>query len=118
MTAETRLYEILTAHSPLTALVSTRIYPDAMPANTTYPAIVFSRSSTEPIVMLSGSADGELATLTIEAWSPTRSASADVADAVQAALQVELESIDTAVSLYDPELDLHGISMTCTLLIE
>ncbi|MCB1900820.1 MAG: DUF3168 domain-containing protein, partial [Rhodocyclaceae bacterium] len=47
MNAETRLYEILTAHSPLTALVATRIYPDAMPANTTYPAIVFSRSSTE-----------------------------------------------------------------------
>lgn len=118
MNAETRLYEILTAHAPLAALVSTRIYPDAMPENTTYPAIVFARASTEPIVMLSGVADGELATLTVESWSKTRSAAADVADAVQSALQVELESIETATAVYDPETDLHGVSMTCTLLIE
>ncbi len=34
------LYNVLKAHSPLLALVSTRIYPDIAPGKSTYPLIV------------------------------------------------------------------------------
>ena len=42
MSAETALYAVLAAYAPLTALVSTRIYPDAIPEDKPLPAVVYS----------------------------------------------------------------------------
>lgn len=42
------IYGVLSAASGVTALVSTRIYPDMAPQNTTFPYIVFQKLQTQP----------------------------------------------------------------------
>jgi len=41
MSAESELYAALSGHAALTALVSTRIYPDAIPEDQPLPAVVY-----------------------------------------------------------------------------
>jgi hypothetical protein len=48
MSAETELYAALSGAAGITALVGSRIYPDAIPEEVALPALVFSRQATEP----------------------------------------------------------------------
>lgn len=86
MSAESELYSVLSAHAPLTALVSTRIYPDAIPEDKSLPAVVFSRMSTDPIFTVHGNAVAETVRFHVAAWGVTRTAAQGVADAVYVAL--------------------------------
>jgi len=52
MTIETDIKARLDAHSGLSALVSTRNYPIKLPQNATFPAIAYSRVSTNVITSL------------------------------------------------------------------
>ena len=47
MTIETAIFTRLTGHAGTTALVGTRVYPDHLPQNPTYPAITYTRVTTE-----------------------------------------------------------------------
>lgn len=46
MSIESSLINVLEGHAGLTALVSTRIYPDQLPDNPTLPAVVYQRVAT------------------------------------------------------------------------
>ena len=48
MMLEEALYTYLTGYSALTALISTRVYPDLLPENVTLPAVCYQRVSTMP----------------------------------------------------------------------
>ena len=48
MSAETALYAVLSAYAPLTALVSTRIFPDAIPEDKALPAVVYGNEGATP----------------------------------------------------------------------
>lgn len=54
MTIEADIRTALTGHAGLSALVGTRIYPDKLPQNPTYPAIVYQRISTPRAQAISG----------------------------------------------------------------
>ena len=54
MSAETQLYTLLTGAAGVTALVSTRIYPDLVPEDKDPPYIGYERVSTEPVTTLEG----------------------------------------------------------------
>lgn len=47
MSAESQLYTLLTGTAAVTALVSTRIYPDEAPPGVTMPFVVYQRISTD-----------------------------------------------------------------------
>lgn len=86
MVAEQSLYTLLSENSGVTALVSTRIYPDAMPEGCVYPAVVFSRTGTEPLASISNVSYGSDVTLTIGCWGKTRTSADAVASAIVSAL--------------------------------
>lgn len=86
MVAEQSLYSLLTSAAGVTALISTRIYPDAMPEGCIYPAIVFARNSTEPIASISNINFGSDVTMTVDCWAKTRSSADAVAAAVTSAI--------------------------------
>ena len=86
MSAETDFYALLTGSAGVTALVAQRIYPDAMPEKCAYPAVVFTRSSTEPVYLISGGMAAAEISLSVGCWAETRTQADQVADAVQAAL--------------------------------
>ena len=52
MSAETALYAVLSAYAPLTALVSTRIFPDAIPEDKALPAVVYGNEGATPEMCL------------------------------------------------------------------
>lgn len=90
MSAEATLYSLLSAAPGVTALVSTRIYPDLVPEEKAAPYIGYERTSTQPIVAISGATLGEIVTLTLACWADTRIAAEALADAVTAALQTSV----------------------------
>lgn len=104
MSAETELYAALTALPALTALVGTRIYPDAIPEDVTLPAVVTARQSTEPIISISSSVQlGEFTQMVISAWAPTRTLAESIADQVAAAIRQAGNPATNRVGGYDEE---------------
>ena len=106
MSAETELYAVLAAAAGLTALVSTRIYPDAIPEDAALPAVVYSRIGTEPVVSVSGSYFGETAQIDITAWAATRTAAAAVGDQIKAALLASGQQYRDRKSAFDGDMRL------------
>lgn len=86
MSAEESLYSALSNDAPVTALVSARIYPDAIPLDKGLPGIAYRRVGTDPVTTLHGGAPiAETATLEIACLDDTRAGAEAVADAVVAA---------------------------------
>lgn len=117
MSAESNLYAVLGGHAPLTALVAGRIYPDAMPEDTAYPAVVYGRQSTEPVVTISGDKHGEFAVMQISAWAKTRTAADAVGDAVESALLTAREVPTGRQGGFDAETGLFATLIDVTLFI-
>lgn len=121
MSAETTLYGILAAAPSVTALVGSgaaaRIYPDAMPEDCAYPALVYVRAGTDPIVTIDGLKHGEFATLSVQAWANTRGDADAVADAVELALLAAGEIPADRQAAYDPEMGLFAASLAVTLFV-
>lgn len=86
MAAEQMLYGLLTAPgaTTLAALVAARIYPDAMPEEGAYPALVYSCSRSS-VPGLSANFGNDV-TATIGCWAQTRTSADEVAAAVATAL--------------------------------
>lgn len=86
MSAETALVAALDAAAPVVALVSTRIYPDARPQESTLPAIVYLRTGTRFEMTIHGGVALTRTQLGLGIYAGTRDAAEEVADAVHAAL--------------------------------
>lgn len=112
MSAETTLYARLSGVSGVTSLVSTRIYPDVLPENCTYPAVVFARSNTEPMVTLGGALVASTVSIAIGAWAKTRTTADAVADAVVAAFVGTDFYLSGREAAYDPETGLYAALLT------
>ena len=87
MSIETALYATLSAASGVTALVSTRIYPNLVPEDTANPCIEYSLISGTKLHTLAGSNDMRRAVIQISCHADTYASAKAVADAVIAALQ-------------------------------
>jgi hypothetical protein len=86
MSAETVLKTTLDAAAAVTALVSTRIYPDTRPQDDVLPAIVYARDGTEYVPTIHGTIALTRAQLSVACFAATRAAAEAVADAAQAAV--------------------------------
>jgi hypothetical protein len=87
MSAEQAAYAALSADAAVTALVSTRIYPDFVPQEKTLPSVSISRVGTEYITTIH--TDTPLgAKVTLEVWcmADARKSAEELADAVIPAL--------------------------------
>jgi len=115
VSAESDLYDSLNV-AGVTALVSSRIYPDVLPEGCAYPAIVFARSGTDPIESINSIHYGDFVTFAVSIWSNTRATADAVADAVETALRVGGHQVTGRDSGYDSEVGLMASSITVVLL--
>ena len=86
MSVEDTLYTTLSGNAGIAALVSTRIFPDAIPEDKALPAVVYSRTGTDPYPSLSGADFGADITLNIQSWAKTRTQADQIGGAIEAAL--------------------------------
>lgn len=111
MSAETELYAALSGRAGLTALVSTRIYPDAIPENAALPAVVYVRSNTSPYYTIGGILVAEDVKFAITAWSESRTNAEAVADQIQLALDGAGNPITDRSSGFDAEVGLFAVTI-------
>lgn len=104
MSAETALYTVLSGYAGLTALVSTRIYPDAIPEDKALPAVVYSNEGATPETCLDNSIAATSTRFRIVAWGTTRTAAAGVGDQIVAALIASGVPYDNRFSGFDAEV--------------
>ena len=116
MSPESILNGVLSGASALSALVADRIYPDVLPAETAYPAIVFAREKTGRITSISGQSFGAEIVFHIAAWGKSRTQVDAVADQIEIAADASSQIVlgDRTAS-YDPETDLFAAGIEITL---
>lgn len=88
MSIESALFTALTGNAGLSALISTRIYPDAMPQGATLPCIVYQRIST-PRTQGFGSTQAVIASrprFQFSCWATTQASALAVCAALRTAL--------------------------------
>ena len=104
MSAESDLYTALSGYAGLTALVSTRIFPDAIPEDKALPAVVYSTESAAPEWCLDNSLSATAYRFRIVGWGTTRTAAAAVGDKIVAALLAAGVPYDNRFSGFDAEV--------------
>lgn len=113
MSAETDLYAALSGRAGLTALVSLRIYPDAIPEGDALPAVVYQRASTDPVTTIGGSTMAESVRFEISAWADTRASAEAVADQVSSAVSGSGNPFTDRTSGFDGECGLYAVTVSC-----
>lgn len=114
MSVEADFYTLLSGNAGVVAQVSTRLYPDALPEECAYPALVFARTRTEPTVGLSGQVFGADVDLSVGCWAKTRTAADAAAAAVEAALPGSAFTRVAREAGMDPETGLLATILTVT----
>lgn len=112
MTAESQFYTLMSTAPGVTALVGTRIYPDALPEERALPAVVFVRQSTVPLVGIGGQRFGDDIELSVACWAETRLAADALASAVDAAIAGTVFSLSARDGGFDPETGLFASTLT------
>lgn len=114
MTVESDFYSLLSGAGGVTALVAARIYPDVLPEDCVYPAIVFARGRTDLVYGISGISFGGDVDMNVGCWAKTRGAADSVAAAVIAALTPGVWATPGQEAAYDPETGLYATTMVVT----
>lgn len=118
------IFDRLTAEAAVAAVVGTRVYPQLLPQEPTLPAITYDISLGPPSL---GSAPIRDATIRVTGWTEQNADTQSLGDKIVDALDGWSDRSGTAqllsciftnsVDLYDPELDLWGLSITFTAIV-
>ena len=117
MSAEEQLYAALSASTALSAIVDTRIWPDAIPEGRQLPAVVFSRTGTDPVVNLAGTKLCEDVHFQIVAWAETRADADAAAAAIDAAVRTGGQVVSERSANFDAETGLFAATVEATWFI-
>lgn len=105
MKAEKVVRERLSTHAGTTALVASRIYPVVLPQEPTYPAITFSRVSSQRIEGVHTNPGMATVRIQITCWASTFDSAKSVAEQVRLALERYGTSVSgttiAGVTVYD-----------------
>ncbi len=112
---EDAIYRILTAASPVMALVSGRIFPDRSSGAVT-PYIIYSRISGVSEPMLEGGSSLERYRVQVDCYAPTKTAAKALGLACRDAIEQEFYSIGANPSQFDESTKLYGDSRDYSLL--
>jgi len=116
VSAETELYAALNV-AGVTSLVSSRIYPDALPEDCGYPAIVFARTNTTPVVSIGSQHFVDFVDFGISVWGKTRTQADEVAVAMEVALRTAGHQITNREAGFDPDTGLVATTLTITVTV-
>lgn len=98
------IYKLLTSATPVTALVSTRIYPDMATQDAAYPFIVYSHENTTPTDTKDGASPMDADDFSVHVYAKSYSVAQDIAGKVRAALdrfKGTSEGINIAQIIFD-----------------
>lgn len=112
MSAETVLYSTLTGAAAVTAIVSTRIYPDVAPQDVALPCVAFSRTGTETIGTLSAASVASKATIECWCMSNSRATAETLGDAVHTAASAAWFTPTSRRAEYDQDAQLWAVAQT------
>lgn len=112
MSAESDVYDALSGAAAVTAIVSTRIYPDVLPQETAYPAVVFTRIGTTEMTTIHGTSLREFAVFQVSCLQTTRSLAETLANACAAALRAAGMLQQDRSASFDADMDLHVVALT------
>lgn len=84
---EETVYQALSTDSALTALVGARIYPEYLPEDCVYPAVVYGRTNTERLQTYCGTAGAAESLIEVLSIAKALTESRAVAAAVRAAME-------------------------------
>lgn len=107
MSAESIVFGALSAYGPLTAITADRIWPSAIPEGSATPAIVFSRTNTEPIIAIGGRNFGEIAEISVQCWADSPDVAAQCGAFCVAAMLAAGETYADQSTGYDAEVGLY-----------
>ena len=94
MSLETGLRAALLADGTVSGLVGTRVYPEVMPHDVTYPAISYQRVSTVRTQFLTGVDDFTQVRLQVDCWASSYADAKSLANAVKSAID-GVRALDT-----------------------
>lgn len=102
MSIESDLYSGLTGHAGLSALISTRLYPDLAAQNTTRPYVVYSTVSAVKFQAISGTVVAERPRFQFSIYADTALSALNAGAQLQAAL---LAMSGSSVTIYERPLE-------------
>jgi len=105
MSTETEVYAALSGDAGVTALVSTRIYPDVRPQDSAVPCVVYVRSGTQVIQSIHGPVLATIPQIDVTAISATRAECEAVSNAVLTALVAAGFNYSDRAAEYVPDAD-------------
>jgi hypothetical protein len=111
MSAESDLYQVLTANAGVTAALGSRVFPEIIAQGETLPALAFSRTNTRYDETLQGKAVATYITFQLQCWGPSQTQVEAAMDAVLVALQTNaLQRVppQSRSGTFDPEIGLFG----------
>lgn len=111
------IYSVLSADGDVSALVSTRIYPEgSVPQNPTLPYISYIRLSGNPTVTLTDYGNTEQILLQLDCWSDDFAEAEDLATKTRTALfgGLNIGGIND-ITIYEPEVFLYRVMFTISL---
>lgn len=107
MSIEADVYAALSVAAGVTALASTRIYPNVRPQDSDVPCVVYDRSGTEVIQAIHGPVLATIPRVDVTAVSVTRAECESLSDAVVTALLTAGFNYLDRVAEYAPDADLY-----------
>ena len=116
MTIETDLYSTLSGDAGVSALVSTRIYPNLAPESAGNPLLVYSTVAENRVDTLPGTNDMRRSMMQISCHADTYAAAKGLAEAVFTALAGN-GYLESAVDFYQPDIQVHTVAITWRFLV-
>lgn len=108
MSAESQLYAALSGAAGVTALVSTRIYPDAVPQEQALPSMAYARIETEYLSTIHGSSLGQFGTFELVCMAEARDDADAIADAVAVVMGAQSWQLQSRRQEFDSDSNLWG----------
>lgn len=118
---ESALYQYLSTHPDLAAIVGNRIYPGRLPDNPVLPAIVYARVATSRGVAHDGPLETADARFQFDAWGSSYSSVKAAADRLRRALlgfvgtmgpiRAAIPRQETETDLFEPDTGLYRVSV-------
>ena len=115
MSIETDLYSTLSNDSGVTAICSTRIYPNPAPESAARPLVSYQMVSGERILDLPGTSNSIRKRIQINCHADTYSGAKTLAAAVFSALEGD-GYMEFEVDLYDPQTQTHTVAIDWSFL--
>lgn len=111
MSIESDVYDALSGAAGLAALVSTRIYPNAIAQGVDLPAVAFARVETEYLNTLAPATAMKRARIAVQAWGPVQADVEAVGDAIEAAMLAVNVPPEGRFATFDAEMGLYGVTV-------